>query len=426
MKKILLALLFPVAVFAQGYTSYFTGNPVDSNAVPEFGICMMGGATEHDEAMKWLLRKANGGDVVVLRSSGSDGYNDYLYEELGVNVNSVETLVITSVAGAENPYVLDKVAHAEMIWFAGGDQYDYVSYFRDSALGDLLNAYINIKHGPIGGTSAGMAILGEKYFSAQNDSVTSEQALANPYNSRMTLGVDDFLHIPFLENVITDTHYDNPDRKGRQTAFLARFKTDLGIDVNGIACNEYVAVCIGSDGIAHVYGDYPNYEEFAYFIQPNCSNAGNVENCIPNRPLTWNYNGEALKVYKVPGTMNGANYFDLNNWKAAIGSGGSWENWSVNNGNFAAADGTAPECALANENFNVSDLEIYPNPFDAVLHVKSSNQIRVTIFNTLGKKVYAAELASDFSINTEAFAKGLYLVKIESDGKAIIRKMLKK
>lgn len=69
---------------------------------------MMGGASEHDNAMVWLLQKTDGGDVVVLRSSGSNGYNDYLYSELGVTVNSVETLVITSVAGATNPYVLEK------------------------------------------------------------------------------------------------------------------------------------------------------------------------------------------------------------------------------------------------------------------------------------------------------------------------------
>ena len=252
MKKALFMLLIPFLAMSQGYTSYFTGNSVNSTAVPEFGICLMGGATEHDEAMKWLLRKANGGDVVVLRSSGSNGYNNYLYSELGVNVNSVETLVITSVAGAENPYVLDKVAHAEMIWFAGGDQFNYVSYFRDSALGDLLNAYINVKKGPIGGTSAGMAILGGKYFSAQNGSVTSAEALSNPYNPKVRIGVDDFLQVPFLQDVITDTHYDNPDRRGRQSVFLARLKQDLNLDVKGIACNEYVAGCTGTDGLAHV------------------------------------------------------------------------------------------------------------------------------------------------------------------------------
>lgn len=426
MKKALFMLLIPFLAISQGYTSYFTGNSVNSTAVPEFGICLMGGATEHDEAMKWLLRKANGGDVVVLRSSGSNGYNNYLYSELGVNVNSVETLVITSVAGAENPYVLDKVAHAEMIWFAGGDQFNYVSYFRDSALGDLLNAYINVKKGPIGGTSAGMAILGGKYFSAQNGSVTSAEALSNPYNPKVRLGVDDFLQVPFLQDVITDTHYDNPDRRGRQSVFLARLKQDLNLDVKGIACNEYVAVCIGTDGIAHVYGDHPNYDEFAYFIQGNCANEGNVENCIPNQPLTWNYNGQALKVYKVPGTMNGTNYFNLNHWEAAEGSGGSWENWSVNTGVFAAVSGSAPDCTLSANDFSNENAALVPNPFEDYLYVNNLNAAKVTIYDMQGRMVHQDDYTSSATIHTASFAKGFYTAKIESDGKTTIRKIVKK
>ena len=426
MKKALFILLIPYMAIAQGYTSYFTGNSVNSTAAPEFGICLMGGATEHDEAMKWLLRKANGGDVVVLRSSGTDGYNDYLYSELGIHVNSVETLVITSVAGAENPYVLDKVANAEMIWFAGGDQFNYVSYFRDSALGDLLNAYINIKKGPIGGTSAGMAILGGKYFSAQNGSVTSAEALNNPYNTKVRIGVNDFLQVPFLQNVITDSHYDNPDRRGRQSVFLARLKNDLAIDVKGIACNEYVAVCIGNDGMAHVYGDYPNYDEFAYFIQGNCANDGNVENCTPNQPLTWNYNGQALKVYKVPGTMNGTNYFDLNDWEAAEGSGGSWQNWSVNNGVFTAVSGSRPDCALAANDFSIEKPEFVPNPFADYLYLNNPDEAIITIYDMQGRIVHQKNYTAGATINTITFAKGFYTAKIESDGKTTVRKMVKK
>ena len=423
MKKTLLALLFPALAFSQGFTSYFTGNLIDSEASPEFGICMMGGATEHDEAMKWLLRKANGGDVVVLRSSGSDGYNDYLYSELGVNVNSVETLVITSVAGATNPYVLDKVAHAEMIWFAGGDQYNYVSYFKNNALGDLLNAYINIKKGPIGGTSAGMAILGSKYFSAANGSVTSAQAMNNPYHPNVTLGSDDFLDVPFLQNVITDTHYDNPDRRGRQSVFIARFQTDSDTNVKGIACNEYVAVCVGTDGIAHVYGDYPNYEEFAYFIQSNCANTEAVENCRPNDLLTWNFNGEALKVYKVPGTMNGVNYFDLNDWESAVGSGGNWENWSVNNGVFAAVSGAAPQCALHTTDFNSQTVQLYPNPVADYFSISGLDDPKVTIFDAQGRKIVVTQNTNQ--IDATVLTKGIYLVKMESHGKSVVKKLVK-
>jgi len=424
-KNILFAFLFPAVVFAQGYTSYFTGSTANIATTPEFGVCMMGGATEHDNAMIWLLQKASGGDVVVLRSSGSNGYNDYLYSELGVNVNSVETLVITSVAGATNPYVLDKVANAEMIWFAGGDQYDYVSYFKDNALEDLINSHINVKHAPIGGTSAGMAILGRQYFSAQNGSVTTAEALANPYHNYMTIGSEDFLSVPFMENVITDTHYDDPDRRGRHTAFLARLQHDGLGDVKGIACNEYVAVCIGTDGKAHVYGDYPNYQEFAFFLQPNCNNTGVAEICASGSPLTWNYGGEALKVYKVPGTMNGTNYFEVNNWKEAIGFGGSWENWSVDHGVFSTVAGTAPDCILATQTFELPSAAATPNPFTDFIEIDAAENASVSIFDALGKKVFESLEMKQSRINTADFASGLYFVKIEKAGQSTTKKLLK-
>ena len=426
MKSKILALLFPLFALSQGYTSYFTGSATDRVVATDFGVCLMGGATEHDNAMRWLLQKANGGDVVVLRSSGSNGYNDYLYTQLGVTVNSVETLVITSVAGATNPYVLNKVAKAEMIWFAGGDQWDYISYFKNNALEDLINQHINTKHAPIGGTSAGMAILGGKYFSAQNGSVTSAEALANPYNSLVTLGNDDFLQVPYLDNVITDTHYDNPDRRGRQAVFLARFKNDLSINVNGIACNEYVAVCIDNMGKARVFGDYPNYQEFAYFIQGNCTNSTNVNTCQLNTPLTWNFPQGALKVYKVPGTMTGINYFNLDNWQNAIGSGGSFENWSINSGVLVANPGAAPDCTLTTNEFEENGIQILPNPFTDSFTVNGIESGILNIYDSQGRVVLATHFSNTSNINTTALSKGIYSIKIESQGKMTLRKALKR
>jgi len=425
MKLRIFSLLFPFLLSAQGYTSYFTGSPIDKVTTTEFGVCMMGGATEHDNAMRWLLQKANGGDVVVLRSSGSNGYNNYLYSELSVTVNSVETLVITSVAGASNPYVLDKVSKAEMIWFAGGDQWNYISYFKNNALEDVINNHINVKHAPIGGTSAGMAILGSAYFSAQNGSVTSAQALTNPYNTNVTLGHNDFLEVPFMNNVITDTHYDNPDRRGRQAAFIARLKNDSAMNVNGIACNEYVAVCIDDHGKAEVFGDYPNYQEFAYFIQGNCNNVGNVNTCQPNTQLSWNYPDGALKVYKVPGTMTGINYFNVDNWQNAIGSGGSWENWSINNGTLTTPSGLAPDCALATTTFDDDFVQITPNPFAERFVVNGIESGKLNIYDSQGRHVLSAIFKNECKVNTTSLAKGLYIIKIESKGKTTVRKVLK-
>ena len=436
MKKLLLLCLLPLLSFSQGYTSYFTGNTTNITTTPTFGVCLMGGATENDNAMAWLLQKANGGDVVVLRSSGSNGYNNYFYSQLGVTINSVETLVITSVAGAINPYVLDKIANAELIWFAGGDQWDYVSYFKNNALEDKINQHINVKHAPIGGTSAGMAILGGYYFTAQNGSVTSAQAMNNPYASNVTIGgftgmpQRDFLSVPFLGNVITDTHYDNPDRKGRHVAFLARIMTDYSPSAYGIACNEYVAVCIGTDGLAHVYGDYPNYQEFAYFIQPNCEWMNSIENCQQGQPLTWNYGSRAVMAYKVPGTINGTSYFDVNNWanyNSPNNVGGSWESWSVNNGVLSTTQGTGPtqSCMLSVGENELNKFNALPNPFSDYVTLENAENAIVTIFDSLGKKVFTDSKYTGNTIDTSQFTTGLYFVKIQKEDNVKTKKMIK-
>ncbi|OYQ36654.1 hypothetical protein CHU92_09580 [Flavobacterium cyanobacteriorum] len=428
MKKLLLLILIvPFYCLAQGYTSYFTGNTNNITTVTTPGTCLMGGATENDNAMIWLLQKANGGDVVVLRTSGSNGYNNYFYSELGVAVNSVETLVITSATGATHPYVLDKVANAELIWLAGGNQWNYISYFKDNALETLLNQHVNQKNAPIGGTSAGMAVLGHNYFTAQNGTVTSAQALANPYHPNLTLGVHDFLQIPFMFNVITDTHYDNPDRRGRHTAFLARLVEDHNFQPKGIACNEYVAVCIDGNGLAKVYGEYPAFEEYAYFLMPNCE-SGYIENgipaCLPGQPLTWSYPTGALKVYKVPGTADGTNTFDLSDWYSGNETGGVWQHWNITNGNLDISPGTAPQdCLLRNRQF-AQEHAISPNPFHGHIYITGGASY-VIITDMSGRQVFHGAVPADI-VDTSALQPGIYIISIEKEGKMLTKKMIKK
>jgi len=315
------------------YTSYFTGNQADKNSSPLGGICLMGGATENDEAMRWFLERASGGDVVVLRASGSDGYNNYFYNELGVDVNSVNTIVFRDRSAASDEEVLAAVEKAEALWIAGGDQWDYVSYWRDTPLSDLINNLIRSKGITIGGTSAGMAVLGEYCFTAENGTVTSAEALGNPYSSKVTIGSDRFFDLTLLADTITDTHYDNPDRKGRHTVFLARIITDGGTTGRGIACDEYTAICIDPSGTARVFGGFPDYDDNAYFIIPNDQTTGSTpENCSDGNPLEWNRKGKALKAYQIKGDPSGTGTFNLADW--STGTGGSWKYWFVENGIF--------------------------------------------------------------------------------------------
>jgi len=98
----------------------------------------MGGRTEDDGAMRWFLERSNGGDILVLRTSGSDGYNEYLFSQLGVQVHSVETILCHSRDASYDSYVHQRIQEAEAIWFAGGDQSTYVRYWRDSPVDSLI------------------------------------------------------------------------------------------------------------------------------------------------------------------------------------------------------------------------------------------------------------------------------------------------
>ena len=420
---ILVILIFPFAGFGQNYTSYFTGNPKDTVTNPLGGVCLMGGATEDDDAMKWFLQRADGGDILVLRTSGSNGYNDYMYS-LGAPVNSVESIVFNNPSASYEPYVQEKIQHAEAIWFAGGDQWKYVSYWRNTPVDSLINLAMQQRNVVVGGTSAGMAVLGKYYFSAQHGTVTSAEALANPYNSRVKVDSAKFLSCNYMSNVITDTHFDNPDRRGRLDVFLARIYTDYGVFAKGIACDEYTAVCLDTNGIAKAYGGYPAYDDNAYFVQNNCELAVQApENCTPGNPLTWYLGGEAVKVYRVKGTVSGSNTFDLNDWKT--GTGGTWLNWSVNNGTFSEQPGNAINCNpnSVHDYSLPDDIIISPNPSADWIFLSSEKMDLVdcmcSVYNSLGRKM-AVELnyhsGKKVGINLNGLETGVYFLQITGKG----------
>ena len=383
----------------------------------------MGGATENDNAMIWFLNRCDGGDVLVIRASGSDGYNDYLYQDLNVTVNSVESIVFNDTQASLDPYIQQKITQAEGIWIAGGDQWDYVSFWRDTPIDSLINDAIVNRNIVIGGTSAGMAVLGGFYFTAENGTVTSAEALANPYNTRVRVDSSAFLKAPFLHDINTDTHYDNPDRRGRQAVFLARIMTDYGIEAKGIACGEYTAMCIPPDGIASVYG---NSNHKAYFIQTNCELTDRLpETCSAGIPLTWNRNMSALKVYRVSGTNSGLNNFNLNDWET--GSGGHWENWYIENGVLYSSPGEKINCSglTAPETGMHDELQLFPNPTSGILQIEGMEYVagEINIFDMSGNQVHisAPEIRTTLPIDVSELRQGLYYIEIRTDNDPVKR-----
>lgn len=301
--------------------TYLTGSAADVSTTTSGGLLLMGGSTDVDAAIKWFLERAGGGDVVVIRSSGADGYNSYMFNM--VPVNSVETIIIDSRAKASLTSVRDKIRNAEALFIAGGDQWNYVNFWKDTPVEDAINFLINTKNVTVGGTSAGLAILGRAYYSAASGSVTSTEALSNPYHRFVTLGSNDFINSPLMGNTITDSHYGQRTRQGRHVAFMARLMKDFGYSsvVKGIGVDEMTAVCVDATGIGKVYGTND-----AYFLR----NTGlGAETCVSGTRLTWNRNAQAVSTYRIKGSTAGSGSVNLTNWTF---SGGTGYYYYVNNG----------------------------------------------------------------------------------------------
>ncbi|MDN3547072.1 cyanophycinase [Mucilaginibacter aquaedulcis] len=299
------------------------GDTANVNTPVKAGMVLVGGGRDVDEAFKWMIDRSGGGDVVILRASGKDGYNDYI-NSLG-KVNSVETLKIDSRKLADNDTVAYIIRNAEMLFISGGDQSNYMNFWRGTKTMDAINYLLNVKHAPVGGTSAGCAIMGGFYYSGEKASLTTEQALANPYDSLVTVYNNDFLHAPFLKSVITDQHYITRERQGRHVTFLARIIKNWNIFANGIAVDEHTAVCIDETGKAIVTGSSK-----AYFLITNSQKPPEV--CEPGKPLTWQNNQQAIKVYEVQGTATGTGNFDVAGFNTTKASGGKWYWWWVDTG----------------------------------------------------------------------------------------------
>lgn len=291
------------------YEYYVVGNDTNVITSTTGGQLLMGGSTDVDAAFQWMIGRSGGGDFVVIRASGTDAYNPYIYDFGGID--SVATIITKNRAAAGDPFVLDKILNAEALFIAGGDQSDYVNLWKGTPLEDAIHTLVARKV-PIGGTSAGLAVMGEFLFSAANGTIYSDTALANPYNNKVALDRD-FLLLPYMSGIVTDSHFVARDRMGRLVTFLARIVNDGWSPMaRGIGIDEQTAVAVDEKGRATILGFGT-----VYFLQT----PGMPEVCQPKTPLTY----RNLTVYKV---MPGGT-FNFGTWN---GNGGTAYTISAENG----------------------------------------------------------------------------------------------
>lgn len=308
----LLVLCFGSSAFAAKQYSYFrVGNSNDVTTSTTAGTVLMGGGTDVDAAFQWMCQRSGNGDFLVIRATGTNAYNPYI-QQLCPNENSVATLIIPNRTAASDPFVLSTIQNAEALWIAGGDQSNYINYWKGTPVEDSLNLLIS-RGVPTGGTSAGMNVLTQFIYSAlASQGATSSQSLADPFNRYITLDRD-FVTVSILQAVIGDPHFVTRDRMGRDLAFLCRiYLNGWSSAPRDIAIDERTALLIDASGSASVVGSGT-----VYFMQA----PGAPQVCQPKTPLTY----QNINVYRIDSTGT----FDLGRWS---GRGGTAYTVSANAG----------------------------------------------------------------------------------------------
>jgi len=226
-------------------------------------------------------------DVVVLAASFPSGESTTPECDRLVDlsrVHSCETITIPDPEGADVEGVAETVRRAEVVYFAGGNQCNYVDWAGRAVHAAVIDVYE--RGGGVGGGSAGLAIQGDVVYDGCTGSVRSDEALANPYDERIHF-TDEVFDWPVLDRLITDSHFRARDRMGRLLTFVARQIDATGADAySGLGVNEGAAVVVDSAGVGTVYGGQ------AYLVHGDHP----PETVEPETPLTYS----SVQILRLP------------------------------------------------------------------------------------------------------------------------------
>ena len=286
------------------------------------GVVYGGGGTDVDAGFVFMGKQSTGGQLLVLRTepSGDDAYDPYIYK-LGGH-SSAATLILKTKAASSLPQVLGTIANASAVFFAGGDQADYWRQWHGVAVQTAVQARLDAG-APVGGTSAGDAVLAAFCNCALGGSVTSKEALADPYTAELSVS-GRFFTIPGAaqpERTVNDMHFVTRDRAGRLLAMMTRLLQDErvnGSSVRGIGVDEKTSLLALPSGAVTIAG-----AGTAYFYEIQ---AASPRKCVKGVPLSVG----TVTSTRLDASADQAAGFDLSTWR---GSG------AAVNFKFAIVDG---------------------------------------------------------------------------------------
>jgi cyanophycinase len=214
-------------------------------------LLIVGGGAEKNGQSSWstpAYRWAGEGNKVAIIGTSTGSLAPYFTNHCGAAW--AKEFAINTHDSANSQITYDTLAAYDVIFFRGGDQYDYYDLYRNTKLQDAV-IFVYNQGGVIGGTSAGMHILSSVVYTAENGSVYPDECIENPNNQYVTLANDFF---DFAPGFIFDTHFAERGRFGRLVGFLANYSLNQGISITGLGMDDMTCMTIDENGLGTVYG----------------------------------------------------------------------------------------------------------------------------------------------------------------------------
>ena len=217
---------------------------------PQGSLVLIGGGSESnggwsDAPYTWALDQSQNRKVAIIYYSSSTSWISEYFMDLGANDTALFDIDNLTLANAQATY--DSLMNYDVFFIKGGNQWDYYNTWKGSKVEDAVTDKFN-QGGVIMGTSAGMAILSEYIFTAENGSVYPDEGLADYNHPNITIE-NDFLSI--FPNYIFDTHFVERGRLGRLLAFVKNIQL---VNVHGLGADDRTTICIDSNNIGTVMG----------------------------------------------------------------------------------------------------------------------------------------------------------------------------
>jgi cyanophycinase len=214
-------------------------------------LLLVGGGPEKNNTLSWstpAYRWAGEGKRVAIVGTSTGSLAPYFMQQCGAAW--AKEFAITTHDSADSQVTYDTLTSYDVIFFRGGDQFEYYNLYRNTKLQDAVN-YVYSLGGTICGTSAGMSILSSVVYTAENGSAYPDECIENPNNQYVTLA-NDFMD--FVPGFVFDTHFAERGRFGRLVGFLANYSLNQGQDITGLGLDDMTCMTVDENGLGTVYG----------------------------------------------------------------------------------------------------------------------------------------------------------------------------